>query len=57
VLVASNANIGGPGTAGTFASMIGRPALVVPAAVFGTVGYAIATTLGVAVYTVLSRLG
>lgn len=53
VLVASNANIGGPSTAATFAGLIGKDELVVPAAVWGTVGYAIATTLGVGVWTVL----
>ena len=56
VLVASNANIGGPGTAGSFASMIGRPALVFPAAVWGTVGYAIASTIGIKVWQILSKV-
>lgn len=53
VLVASNANIGGPSTAATFAGLIGQDELVVPAAIWGTVGYAIATTLGVGVWAVL----
>lgn len=53
VLVASNANIGGPSTAATFAGLIGQDELVVPAAVWGTVGYAVATTLGVGVWAAL----
>ena len=53
VLVASNANIGGPSTAATFAGLIGKDELVVPAAVWGTVGYAVATTLGVGVWAAL----
>lgn len=53
IIVASNANIGGPSTAATFAGLIGQDELVVPAAVWGTVGYAIATTLGVGVWAAL----
>lgn len=53
IIVASNANIGGPSTAATFAGLIGQDELVVPAAVWGTVGYAIATTLGVGVWAIL----
>lgn len=53
MIVASNANIGGPSTAATFAGLIGQDELVVPAAVWGTVGYAIATTLGVGVWATL----
>lgn len=53
MIVASNANIGGPSTAATFAGLIGQDELVVPAAVWGTVGYAVATTLGVGIWTVL----
>ncbi|KAG5177488.1 hypothetical protein JKP88DRAFT_332640 [Tribonema minus] len=55
VLVASNANIGGPGTAGAFASMIRRPDLVVSAAAWGTAGYALASSVGVALFALLSR--
>lgn len=55
VLVASNANIGGPSTAGTFAAIIGRRALVVPAAIWGTVGYAIASSIGLALFGVLGK--
>jgi len=47
MLVASNANIGGPSTAATFASCIGETSLVMPATVVGTIGYAAATSLGV----------
>lgn len=53
LIVASNANIGGPSTAATFAGLLGKDELVVPAAVWGTVGYAIATTLGVGVWVTL----
>lgn len=53
LIVASNANIGGPSTAATFAGLIGKDELVIPAAVWGTVGYAIATSLGVGVWAVL----
>lgn len=53
MVVASNANIGGPSTSATFAGLIGRDDLVVPAAIWGTVGYATATTLGVGVWTLL----
>ncbi|CAM9243337.1 unnamed protein product, partial [Hapterophycus canaliculatus] len=53
LIVASNANIGGPSTAATFAGLVGKDDLVVPAAVWGTVGYAIATSLGVCVWAVL----
>lgn len=53
MIVASNANIGGPSTAATFAGLLGKDELVVPAAVWGTVGYAIATTLGVGVWVTL----
>lgn len=53
MIVASNANIGGPSTAATFAGLIGQDALVVAAAMWGTVGYAIATTLGVTLWACL----
>ena len=39
-LVASNACVGGPATAAAFASATRREDLVVPAVVWGTVGYA-----------------
>ena len=52
-LVASNACVGGPATAAAFASATRREDLVVPAVVWGTVGYACGTGLGMALYNVL----
>ena len=52
-LVASNACVGGPATAAAFASAIRREDLVVPAVVWGTVGYACGTGLGMALYDVM----
>ncbi|KAJ8605856.1 hypothetical protein CTAYLR_000543 [Chrysophaeum taylorii] len=46
-LVASNACIGGPSTAAAFALAIGRQDLLIPAVVWGTWGYAIATAGGI----------
>jgi len=54
-LVASNACIGGPSTAAAFAVALDRGDLVVPAVVWGTVGYAVATSLGVALHPLLLR--
>jgi uncharacterized membrane protein len=45
-IIASNACVGGPATAAAFAGLLDRPDLVVPAAVWGTVGYAIASGIG-----------
>lgn len=42
-LVASNAAVGGPSTASTFAESLQLTELVVPAAVCGTLGYALGT--------------
>lgn len=53
MIVASNANIGGPSTAAAFAGLIGQDLLVIPAAVWGTFGYAVATTLGIGMCKVL----
>ncbi|CAM9691439.1 unnamed protein product [Discosporangium mesarthrocarpum] len=53
VIVASNANIGGASTAATFAGLIGRPSLVVPGAWWGTVGYAVASVMGVGMWALL----
>jgi uncharacterized membrane protein len=52
-LVASNACVGGPVTAAAFAQATGREDLVVPAVVWGTVGYAGGTGLGMALFRVL----
>ena len=49
-LVASNACVGGPATAAAFAISSRREDLVVPAVVWGTVGYAFGTGLGMALY-------
>ena len=54
LLVASNANVGGVGTAIAMAGSMGWPTLVMPAAVAGTVGYAMATAMGVGLHAVLS---
>jgi uncharacterized membrane protein len=53
VNVASNANIGGPTTAAAMATAGGWTALVIPAVLVGTLGYAIANFVGVAVATYL----
>jgi uncharacterized membrane protein len=49
-IVASNACVGGPATAAAFALSTRREDLVVPAVVWGTVGYACGTGLGMALY-------
>jgi len=48
VLIASNANVGGPATAAAMASSKGWPHMVQPAMLTGCLGYAIATALGCA---------
>ena len=55
LLIASNANIGGPGTAMAMASAMGWSHLLPAAAACGTVGYSSATLIGVALHSVLSR--
>ena len=52
LLVASNAAVGGPSTAATFAESLRLPQLVVPAAICGTLGYAIGTPIAFEAWTV-----
>ena len=49
IVIASNANMGGPTTAAAMAVARDWPALVTPAILCGTLGYAVATFIGVAV--------
>ncbi|CAE8629803.1 unnamed protein product [Polarella glacialis] len=50
ILVASNANVGGASTAAAFAgASLGRADLVMPATCCGILGYAVATSAGVAI--------
>jgi uncharacterized membrane protein len=51
IVVASNANAGGPTTAAAMATARGWHGLVIPAILCGTLGYATATFVGVAVGT------
>ena len=58
VLVASNAAIGGPATAAAFCGQVKqgndmKRSLTVAATVWGVVGYAVGTTVGVTLYRVL----
>ena len=53
VVIASNANIGGPTTAAAMATSRRWDGLVVPALLCGTLGYAVATFVGVAVGSLL----
>lgn len=55
MIIASNANIGGPATAAAMAASIGRPDLVLAATATGTVGYAAASVLGVALHAWIVR--
>lgn len=52
LLIGSNAAIGGPSTAAAFAAPLG-PQFVVPAAVWGIVGYGVGTSLGVGLWSAL----
>ena len=58
VLITSNAAIGGPATAATFCGTLpnNSRSLTVAATVWGVVGYAVGTTIGITVYRTLSRL-
>ena len=55
LIIASNANVGGVGTAIAMAGAMGWSTLVAPAAVVGALGYAIATPLGVSLRAALLR--
>lgn len=56
LIIASNANIGGPATAAAMASSQQWHSLVVPGILCGTLGYAIATFIGTAFAHILERL-
>lgn len=56
IIVASNANIGGPTTAAAMAISQGWTKLIGPSMLVGTFGYAIGTYLGVIVFNVLSAI-
>ncbi len=57
MVVASNAAIGGPATAAAMAAAIGRPDLVLAATAMGTLGYSLATVLGLTLHGWLARGG
>ena len=56
VLVASNAAIGGPATAAAFCGQLGLVSFTVAATLWGVIGYAIGTGIGVTVTRSLLRL-
>ena len=60
LLVASNAAIGGPATAAAFCSQLpptcpDKTGLTVAATVYGVLGYAVGTTLGVTLYRIIAN--
>nr|WP_241878308.1 DUF819 family protein [Psychrobacter sp. PraFG1]UNK04762.1 DUF819 family protein [Psychrobacter sp. PraFG1] len=57
VVLACNANIGGPTTAAALAISRGWTKLVGPIMVIGTVGYVIGNYLGTIVYFIVTQLG
>jgi len=54
IVIASNANMGGPTTAAAMAVAKKWKDLVIPAVLCGTLGYAIATFIGVAIGNLLA---
>ena len=56
MVIASNANAGGPTTAAAMATSRGWQALVIPAILCGTLGYAVATFFGVALGRMLRMM-
>lgn len=56
IILASNANIGGPTTAAAMAISQGWTKLIGPSMLIGTFGYAIGTYLGIIVYNILSAM-
>lgn len=56
IILASNANIGGPTTAAAMAISQGWTKLIGPCMLIGTFGYAIGTYLGIIVYNILAVL-
>lgn len=60
ILVASNAAVGGPATAAAFAGRMNVPRqreLTIAGTVWGVVGYAIGTTIGVSLHSILRKYG
>lgn len=54
IILASNANIGGPTTAAAMAISQGWTKLIGPSMLIGTFGYAIGTYLGIIIFNILS---
>lgn len=57
VVLASNANVGGPTTASAMAANKNWKLLVLPALLMGVLGFAMATQLGILVFQLLIWLG
>lgn len=55
IIIASNANIGGPTTAAALAIAKGWQALVVPALLVGTLGYVVGNYYGIFLFTFLTK--